>query len=160
MEIFDVFNMNGIENYPAADTLFQGHTFPRITDTLFRGFLPQGGGGNAPPLASPRGAYIFQGGGGQCPPRGGGAVKYPASRGRRSPSTVYNNLLTQLNSEYLRTLPTAVIMLSPMYGPLLIVMKSRACSNICFSATSARRTKILTPSCVNPTARWEPSPMF
>ena len=74
MEIFDVFIMNGIENYPTAGEFFlenvilirsHRHTFPRIS-------IPRGA--NAP-LDSPRGGHTFFKGGGQCPPRG--AVKYP-----------------------------------------------------------------------------------
>ena len=75
MEIFDVFSMNGIENYPAAGEFFLENVILKVSQTLFQGFLSQGGGGGAmPPLTSPRGAYIFQGGGGGG---GGGAVKYP-----------------------------------------------------------------------------------
>ena len=64
MEIFDVFSMNGIENYPAAGEFFLENVILKVSQTLFQGFLSQGGGGAMPPLTSPRGAYIFQGGGG------------------------------------------------------------------------------------------------
>ena len=65
MDIFDVFSMNGIVNYPAAGEFFLENVILKVSQTLFQGFLSQGG------------AYIFQGGGGNAPPRGG-AVKYPA----------------------------------------------------------------------------------
>ena len=60
MENFDVFRLNGIENYPVSGEKFlkmlflrsHKHTFPRIYTT--------------------RGHTFFKGGGGQCPPRGGG----------------------------------------------------------------------------------------
>ena len=62
MEIFDVFSMNGIENYPAAGEILLENVILKVTqtvtDTLSQGFLSQGGGGAMPPL--------------------GGAVKYPA----------------------------------------------------------------------------------
>ena len=55
MEIFDVFRLNGIENYPAAGT------FPRIS-------TPRGGGG---------GHKFFKGG--ECPPlEGGGGCEIPS----------------------------------------------------------------------------------
>ena len=67
MEIFDVFSMNGIENYPAVGEIFLENVILKVSQTHF------------PRISNPRGgAYIFQGGGGgQCPPRG--AVKYPDS---------------------------------------------------------------------------------
>ena len=73
MEIFHVFSMNGIENYPAAGEIFLENVILKVSDTLSQGFLSQGGGGGGgggpmpPPFAYPRGALIFQ----------GGAVKYP-----------------------------------------------------------------------------------
>ena len=69
MEIFDVFRLNGIENYPTAGEKFLENFILKVSQTLFQGFYPKGGGGNAPgapPLASPRGAYNFLGGGGGC----------------------------------------------------------------------------------------------
>ena len=67
MEIFDVFSMNGIENYPAAGEIFLENVILKVSQTHFRKDLyPKGG------------AYIFQGGGGNEVPLGG-AVKYPAS---------------------------------------------------------------------------------
>ena len=51
MEIFDVFSMNGKENYPAAGEFFLENVIFR---KCFQGFLSQGG------------AYIFQGGEGGC----------------------------------------------------------------------------------------------
>ena len=71
MDIFDVFSMNGIVNYPAAGEFFLENVILKFSQTLFQGFLSQGG------------AYIFQEaggggvGGGAMPPLGG-AVKYPA----------------------------------------------------------------------------------
>ena len=56
MEIFDVFSMNGIENYPAAGEIFLENVILKVSDKLSQGFIFQGGA-NAPPL--------------------GGAVKYP-----------------------------------------------------------------------------------
>ena len=59
MEIFDVFSMNGIENYPAAGEIFLENVILKVSQTHFRKDLyPKGGE-----------AYIFQG--------GGGAMKYP-----------------------------------------------------------------------------------
>ena len=56
--------MNGIENYSSVGENF----LEGLTDTLFQGFLPQGG------------HKFSKGGGGQCPPKGGGGlVKYPAT---------------------------------------------------------------------------------
>ena len=65
MEIFDVFSMNGIKNYPAAGEN-KKKLFLRLTDTLFQGFLPQGGGGVIFSMVA-------------MPPKGEGegAVKYP-----------------------------------------------------------------------------------
>ena len=78
MEIFYVFSMNGIENYPAAGEIFLENIILKVSQTHFprisiprRGQCPpwlrQGGGGEA---------YIFQGGAIPPPPlggRGGGA---------------------------------------------------------------------------------------
>ena len=64
MEIFDVFSMNGIENYPAAGEFFLENVILKVSETHFsKDFYPKGGG-QCPPLALPWGAYIFQGGGG------------------------------------------------------------------------------------------------
>ena len=55
MEIFDVFSMNGIENYPAAGAIFLGNVILKVSQTHFpNDFYPKGGhtffkGGNAPP---------------------------------------------------------------------------------------------------------------
>ena len=63
MEIFDVFSMNGIENYPAAGEFFLENVILKVSQTHFsKDFYPKGGhkffkGGAMPPL--------------------GGAVKYP-----------------------------------------------------------------------------------
>ena len=63
MEIFDVFSMNGIENYPAAGEFFLENvilTLLKVSQTHFpRIYIPRGGGGQCQ-----GGAYIFQGGGG------------------------------------------------------------------------------------------------
>ena len=81
MEMFDVFSMNGIENYPTAGEFFLENFILKVSDTLSQGFLSQGGGGGQclPP-------WLFQGGhtffkGGNAPPLGGGAVKYPGFGG-------------------------------------------------------------------------------
>ena len=47
MEIFDVFSMNGRENYPAAGEICLENAILKVSQTLFQGFLPQGGGGGA-----------------------------------------------------------------------------------------------------------------
>ena len=58
MEIFDVFSMNGIEN-------FLENVILKVSQTHFsKDFYPKGG-------------HKFFKGGGQCPPPLGGAVKYP-----------------------------------------------------------------------------------
>ena len=53
MEIFDVFSMNGIENYPAAGVFFLENVILKVSQTHFakggHTFF-KGGGGNAPPL--------------------------------------------------------------------------------------------------------------
>ena len=58
MEIFDVFSINGIENYPAAGENFlenvilkvsQRHTFPRIAIPRGGIHFSRGGGGGMPP---------------------------------------------------------------------------------------------------------------
>ena len=52
MEIFYVFRLNGIENYPAAGEIFLEIVILRVSRTHFsKDFYPKG-------------AYIFQGGGG------------------------------------------------------------------------------------------------
>ena len=43
MEIFDVFSMNGIENYPAAGEIFLENVILKVSDTLSQGFIFQGG---------------------------------------------------------------------------------------------------------------------
>ena len=77
MEIFDVFSMNGIENYPAAGEFFLENVILKVSQTHFpKDLYPKGGPMPPPPLALPRGggASIFQGGGGNAPPRGGGGL--------------------------------------------------------------------------------------
>ena len=67
MEIFDVFSINGIKNYPAAGEFFLENVILTVSQTHFsKDFYPKAKGG----------AYIFQGGAMPPPPRG--AVKYPA----------------------------------------------------------------------------------
>ena len=66
MEIFDVFSMNGIENYPAAGEFFLENVILKVSQTHFsKDFYPKGG------------HKFFKGGGAMPPPLGGG-VKYPA----------------------------------------------------------------------------------
>ena len=68
MEIFDVFSMNGIENYPAAGEFFLENVILKVSQTHFpNDFYPKGGA-NAPP-------WLCQGGGINF---SRGAVKYPA----------------------------------------------------------------------------------
>ena len=57
MEIFDVFSINGIENYPAANEIFLENVFLKVSQTHFsKDFYPKGGGhkflrgGAMPPL--------------------------------------------------------------------------------------------------------------
>ena len=46
MEIFDVFSMNGIENYPAAGEIFLENVILKVSQTHFpKDFYPKGGGG-------------------------------------------------------------------------------------------------------------------
>ena len=46
MEIFDVFSMNGIENYPAAGEIFLENVILKVSQTHFpRISTPRGGGG-------------------------------------------------------------------------------------------------------------------
>ena len=50
MEIFDVFSMNGIENYPAAGENFLENVILKVSQThFFKDFYPKGGGGQCPP---------------------------------------------------------------------------------------------------------------
>ena len=67
MEIFDVFSMNGIENYQAAGEFFLENVILKVSQTHFpKDFYPKGG--QCPPLAYPRGGgghTFFKGG--QCP---------------------------------------------------------------------------------------------
>ena len=56
MEIFDVFSMNGIENYPAAGEFFLENVILKVSQTHFpNDFYPKGG-------------HTFFKGGGACPP--------------------------------------------------------------------------------------------
>ena len=52
MDIFDVFSMNGIVNYPAAGDFFLENVILKVSQTHFyKDFYHKGGGGgNAPPL--------------------------------------------------------------------------------------------------------------
>ena len=46
MEIFDVFSLNGIENYPAVGDNFLENVILKVSQTLFsKDFYPKGGGG-------------------------------------------------------------------------------------------------------------------
>ena len=46
MEIFDVFSMNGIENYPAAGKFFLENVILKVSQTHFpKDLYPKGGGG-------------------------------------------------------------------------------------------------------------------
>ena len=45
MEIFDVFSMNGIENYNAAGENVLENVILKVSQTLFQGFFAKGGGG-------------------------------------------------------------------------------------------------------------------
>ena len=59
MEIFDVFSMNGIENYPAAGDIFLENVILKVSQTHFpKDFYPKGGGHK----------FFKGGGGGQCSP--------------------------------------------------------------------------------------------
>ena len=62
MEIFDVFSMNGIENYPAAGEIFLENVILKVSQTHFsKDFYPEGGA-NAPPLLIQGGHKFFKGG--------------------------------------------------------------------------------------------------
>ena len=75
MGIFDVFSMNGIENYPAAGEFFLENVILKVSQTHFpKDLYPKGG--PMPPLGFGKGGHKFFKGG-QCPPPRGGAVKYP-----------------------------------------------------------------------------------
>ena len=66
MEIFDVFSMNGIENYPAAGEIFLENVILKVSQTHFsKDFYPEGG--PMPPLCLSKGGIHFSRGG-QCPP--------------------------------------------------------------------------------------------
>ena len=69
MEIFDVFSMNGIENYPAAGENFLENVILKVSQTHF------------PRLCTPRRGQcppcLRQGGGGHTFFKGGGGVKFP-----------------------------------------------------------------------------------
>ena len=76
MEIFDVFSMNGIENYPAAGEFFLENVILKVSQTHFPKNLYPKGGPMPPPLALPRGWGInfSRGGGNAPPPLGGGGL--------------------------------------------------------------------------------------
>ena len=67
MEIFDVFSMNGIENYPATGEFFLENVILKVSDKLSQGFIFQGGA-NASPWLFQGGHKFFKGGGGNAPP--------------------------------------------------------------------------------------------
>ena len=57
MDIFDVFSMNGIVNYPAAGEFFLENVILKVSQTHFsKDFYPKGGGGPMPP------PWLHQGG--------------------------------------------------------------------------------------------------
>ena len=88
MEIFDVFSMNGIENYPAAGEFFLENVILKVSQTHFsKDFYPKGG--PMPPLGFAKGGHKFFKGG-NAPPRGGG-VKYPALTSLQQPFTSHLN---------------------------------------------------------------------
>ena len=63
MEIFDVFSMNGIENYPAAGEFFLENVILKVSQTHFsKDFYPKGGG-PMPPLGFAKGGHKFFKGG-------------------------------------------------------------------------------------------------
>ena len=72
MEIFDVFSMNGIVNYPAAGEFFLENVILKVSQTHFsKDFYPKGG--PMPPLGFTKGGINFsRGGGGNAPPPRGG----------------------------------------------------------------------------------------
>ena len=62
MEIFDVFIMNGIENYPAAGEFFLENVILKVSQTHFsKEFYPKGGGGHE---YFKGGCRLLRGGGG------------------------------------------------------------------------------------------------
>ena len=62
MKMFDVFSMNGIENYPAAGDFFFRNVILKVSQTnFFKDFYPKGGGGGNAPLGFADGG---EGGGG------------------------------------------------------------------------------------------------
>ena len=66
MDIFDVFSMNGIVNYPAAGDFFLGNVILKVSQTHF--FYPKGG--PMPLLGFAKGGIHFSRGG-NAPPLGG-----------------------------------------------------------------------------------------
>ena len=62
MENFDVFSMNGIENYPAAGEFFLENVILKVSQTHFPKDLYSKGGGNAPPWLCQGGHKFFKGG--------------------------------------------------------------------------------------------------
>ena len=89
MEMFDVFGMNGIENYPAAGEIFLENVFLKVSQTHFpKDFYPKGG--PMPPwLCQGGGIHFSRGGGGNAPPppRGGCEVPCMYYNGPHLPST-------------------------------------------------------------------------
>ena len=66
MEIFDVFSMNGIENYPAAGKFFLENVILKVSQTHFsKDLYPKGG--PMPPLGFAKGGHTFFKGG-NAPP--------------------------------------------------------------------------------------------
>ena len=72
MEIFDVFSMNGIENYPAAGEIFLENVILKVSQTHFpKDLYPKGGPMPPPPplgFAKGVGHKFFKGGGGGAMP--------------------------------------------------------------------------------------------
>ena len=72
MEIFDVFSINGIDNYPATGEFFLENVILKVSQTHFsKDFYPKGGGGGQFYFGFAKGGINFS-------RRGGGrAMKYP-----------------------------------------------------------------------------------
>ena len=69
MEIFDVFSMNGIENYPAAGEILLENVILKVSQTHFsKDFYPNSQGGGPGGIHFSRGAMPppLGGGGGGC----------------------------------------------------------------------------------------------
>ena len=70
MEIFDVFRLNGIENYPATGDIFLENVILKVSQTHFsKDFYPKGG-----PMLPLAWHKFFKGGNAPPPPAGGGGA--------------------------------------------------------------------------------------